>query len=116
MQYSQLSLLAQEFQADNLILQVWPVCHILDNTTLYVEILRKILKGEDPGHGRNGYFLASPGSVTWDDIYTAIAASLARRNIIDDKQIVSANPQILLKMGEALQCPSEFVPVQIGGK
>lgn len=88
---------------------------MLDNTTLYIEILRKILDGEDPGHGKNGYFLASPGSVAWDDIYTAMAASLADRNIIGDKSVVPATPQILEQMGEALQCPPEFVRVQIGG-
>lgn len=95
--------------------QTWPVCHVLDNTTLYVEILRKILNGEDPGHGKNGYFLASPGSVAWDDIYAAVAASLAKRNVIGDDSVVAATPRILQEMGEALQCPSEFVPVQVGG-
>ncbi|CAN8100997.1 unnamed protein product [Discula destructiva] len=94
---------------------VWPVCHILDNTTLYLDILRKILNGEDPGHGKNGYFLASPGSVAWDDIYAAMAASLATRNIVGDSSVVLATPQILQALGEALQCPPEFVPVQIGG-
>ncbi|KAJ4390968.1 hypothetical protein N0V93_004567 [Gnomoniopsis smithogilvyi] len=93
----------------------WPVCHVLDNITLYIELLRKILKGEDPGHGRNGYFLASSGSIAWDDLYTAMAASLANRNIIGDDSVVPATSQILQQMGEALQCPAEFVPVQIGG-
>lgn len=95
--------------------KTWPVCHVLDNTALYVEILRKILREEDPGHGKSGYFLASPGSVAWDDLYTAMAASLANRNIIGDDSVVPATPQILQQIGEALQCPPEFVPVQIGG-
>ncbi|KAJ4422974.1 hypothetical protein N0V82_002368 [Gnomoniopsis sp. IMI 355080] len=93
----------------------WPVCHILDNTTLYVAILRKILLDEDPGHGKNGYYLASPGSIAWDDLYTAMAASLSNRNIIGDDSVVPAAAQILEQMGEALQCPPEFVPVQVGG-
>ncbi|KUI69069.1 hypothetical protein VM1G_04695 [Cytospora mali] len=94
----------------------WPVCHVIDNTTLYIQILRKILNGEDPGHGRNGYFLASSGSVGWDDIYTAMASALAKRNVIDDASVVPASKQILEQMGTAMGCPAEFVTVQIGGQ
>ncbi|KAJ0106969.1 nad dependent epimerase dehydratase family protein [Diaporthe amygdali] len=93
----------------------WPVCHVLDNTTLYIEILRAILDGKDPGHGTAGYFLAASGSLAWDDIYTAMAAALAKRNIIGDNTVVPANDQILEQMGEALGCPPQFVPVQVGG-
>ncbi|KAG8157859.1 hypothetical protein KVR01_012131 [Diaporthe batatas] len=93
----------------------WPVCHVLDNTTLYIEILRQILDGKDPGHGKNGYFLASPGSVAWDDLYTAMAAALAKRNIIGDDSVVPANRSILEQMGAALESPPELVPMHIGG-
>ncbi|KAL1869343.1 hypothetical protein Daus18300_005555 [Diaporthe australafricana] len=93
----------------------WPVCHVVDNTNLYVEILRRILGGEEVGYGRAGYFLAASGSMAWDDIYTAMAAALAKRNIIGDDSVVPANDNILQQMGEALGCPAEFVPVQIGG-
>lgn len=91
------------------------MCHVIDNTTLYLEILRTVLNGEDPGHGKNGYFLASSGSVAWDDIYTAFAASLARHNIVGDDSVVPANDKIMESMGEALGCPAAFVPVQLGG-
>jgi nucleoside-diphosphate-sugar epimerase len=94
----------------------WPVCHVLDNTALYIEILRAILLGgKDLGHGRDGYFLASPGAVAWDDLYTAMAAALARRNVIGDHAVVPANKSILGQIGEALGCAPEFVPVQMGG-
>ncbi|KAK7730350.1 hypothetical protein SLS53_009050 [Cytospora paraplurivora] len=93
----------------------WPVCHVIDNTTLYIRILHKILSGEDPGHGRNGYFLASPGSVAWDDLYTAMAAAMAKRNVISDDTVVSANEHILEQMAEALGCPPQFVSVFVGG-
>lgn len=94
----------------------WPVCHVLDNTALYVGILRTILSGKDLDHGRAGYFLASPGSVAWDDLYTAIADALAKRNRIGDNTVVPANDSILEQIGEALGCPAQFVPVQIGGR
>lgn len=96
--------------------QTWPVCHVSDNTTLYLELLRKILDGQDPGHGKNGYYLASSGSVAWDDIYEAMAASLEKRHVVADSAVVSATPQIVEQMGQALQCPPAFVPVQIGGR
>ncbi|KAJ7826053.1 hypothetical protein B0H14DRAFT_1277479 [Mycena olivaceomarginata] len=46
----------------------WPVCHILDNTTLYLQLLRRILAGDDVPHGKNGYYLASSGSIVWDEL------------------------------------------------
>lgn len=67
--------------------------------------------GQDAGHGKNGYFLAAAGSVAWNDIYAAMAASLAERNIVGDDSVVPANRQILEQMGEALDCPPEFVRV-----
>ncbi len=97
-------------------LQTWPVCHILDNTTLYLQILRSILSGQDGGHGKNGYYLASPGSVAWNDIYSAMAKALKKRGVVDTDAVTQADDAILEKMGEALGCPKEFVGVQLGGK
>ena len=88
----------------------------MDNTTLYIELLRAILAGENPGYGKNGYYLASPGSVAWEDIYAAMAASMAKRHIVGDNSVIPASDPILEKMGLALGCPKEFVPVQLGGK
>ncbi|ROW02372.1 hypothetical protein VSDG_02307 [Cytospora chrysosperma] len=94
----------------------WPVCHIIDNTNLYIQILRMILKGDDPGHGKNGYFLASSGSIAWYDLYAAVAAAMAERNVVTDDSVIPASKQILEQMGEALGCPPGVVTVQIGGQ
>ncbi|KAI1641705.1 NAD(P)-binding protein [Daldinia loculata] len=94
----------------------WPVCHILDNTTAYIALLRKILADENPSHGKNGYYLASPGSVAWDDLYDAVAAALVKRNIIADGSVALADDKILGDMGAALGVPKEMVPLQLGGK
>ncbi|KAI0137779.1 NAD(P)-binding protein [Hypoxylon sp. NC0597] len=94
----------------------WPVCHVIDNTVVYIELLRKILADESPSYGKEGYYLASPGSVAWDDIYAAVATALAKRNIVSDSSVILANDQILGEMGAALGCPKEFVPLQLGGK
>ncbi|KAF1970115.1 NAD(P)-binding protein [Bimuria novae-zelandiae CBS 107.79] len=93
----------------------WPVCHVEDNSTLYLEMLRGILEERDIGHGKNGYFLASPGSVAWDDIYTAMAKALKKRGVIGDEEIQMADRDDLAKMGEGLDCPADFVPLMLGG-
>ncbi|KAF4928167.1 hypothetical protein CGCVW01_v002098 [Colletotrichum viniferum] len=64
--------------------QIWPVCHISDNTSLYIALARAILNGSNPDHGKLGYYLASSGSASWDDIYAAVAKALAKRGVIDD--------------------------------
>ncbi|KAK8119760.1 uncharacterized protein PG998_004386 [Apiospora kogelbergensis] len=101
----------------------WPVCHVIDNTNLYLDILRRILLGGDGGgegqlrSGRNGYYLAASGSVAWDDLYAAMAAALAKRGdgFVDDARVETADRAALEKMGEALGCPADIVPVQLGG-
>ncbi|KAJ4287558.1 hypothetical protein N0V90_012261 [Kalmusia sp. IMI 367209] len=93
----------------------WPVCHVVDNSTLYIEILRGILEGRDIGHGKNGYFLASPGSVAWEDIYAAMAKALKKKGVVDDESVGVADKDVLEKMGEGMECPGHFVPMQLGG-
>lgn len=93
----------------------WPICHVLDNTTLFLDILRRILEGEDVGYGKNGFFLASPGSVAWDDLYAAIGKGLKTRGLVDDEEVREADESILSRMGEALGCGKELVGVQLGG-
>ncbi|KAM5366418.1 hypothetical protein ACJZ2D_010528 [Fusarium nematophilum] len=95
---------------------IWPVCRVADNTNLYLQILRSILVGQDPGHGKDGYYLASPGSLLWDDIYSAFAKALARWGLVDDDSVEDASDATLEKMGLALGCPKEFVTAQLGGK
>ncbi|GAB7357640.1 hypothetical protein MBLNU459_g0137t1 [Dothideomycetes sp. NU459] len=94
----------------------WPVCHVIDNSTLYLEIMRHILAGESIGHGKNGYYLASSGSVAWEDIYSAMAQSLANRKVITSAGVDEADDAVLQRMGDALGCPKELVPVQLGGR
>ncbi|KAI1433857.1 hypothetical protein GGR50DRAFT_460534 [Xylaria sp. CBS 124048] len=93
----------------------WPVCHILDNTNLYLELMRRILAGENPSYGKKGYYLASPGSVAWDDIYAAVAKALTKRGVVLDDTVITANEQDLKAIGDALECPPAVVPVQLGG-
>ncbi|KAF2130369.1 NAD(P)-binding protein [Dothidotthia symphoricarpi CBS 119687] len=93
----------------------WPVCHVSDNTALYVKLLEKILSGDNPGHGKNGYYLASSGSVAWIDIYTAFARALATRNVIDSAEVKKPDETALEKMAQALYCPKEMIVVQLGG-
>lgn len=75
-----------------------------------------MITGQDLDHGRNGYYLASTGSVAWDDIYAAMAKGLAKRKVVVDENLREADGHVLQRMAKALQCPSEFVPVQLGGQ
>ena len=93
----------------------WPVCHVVDNATLYLEMVRNFLTGNDIGHGRKGYYLASPGSVAWDDLYVAMAQAMAKRGVVDDAEVKDADDEALQKMAEALDSPKEMVQVHLGG-
>jgi hypothetical protein len=95
--------------------KTWPVCHIRDNTALYVDLLRSILAENNPGHGKDGYYLAASGSVAWAKIYTAIAKALAKRQTINSSEVLKADDAALERIGQALGCPKSLVPVQIGG-
>ncbi|KIW29076.1 uncharacterized protein PV07_04919 [Cladophialophora immunda] len=94
----------------------WPVCHVRDNSTLYLALLRGILAGKRPGSGKHGYYLASSGHVAWEDLYAAMAARLTERGVVDDGAVERATEQTLEQMGAALGCPKELVAVQLGGR
>lgn len=97
--------------------QTWPVCHIRDNTDLYIRLLAAILSGNDNvGHGRHGYYLPSPGSVAWDDLYARMAVVLAKKGIVEDGQVKLADDAALETMGRGLNCPKAYVRVQLAGK
>lgn len=95
----------------------WPVCHIDDNTSLYVAILRGILEGgkSTPPSGERGFYLASSGSVRWVDLYRAMAGRLTERGVVGTSQVVQADDQALAGMGKALGCGPELVGLQVGG-
>lgn len=95
---------------------MWPVCHVLDNTSLYIEMLRAFIEDRDIGYGRQGYYLAASGSVAWDDLYAAYAKALKRRGHVDDDSVKEADAEILQRMGDALGCPADFVAVQLAGE
>ena len=96
----------------------WPVCHIIDNTNLYIEMLRAMLRGggdKMPPSGKQGYYLPASGSVAWADLYAAIARALARRGVIEDDTVKPVTDDAMGKMAEGLGCPKGLVPLQLGG-
>ena len=82
---------------------------------MYIKLLESILSGDNPGHGKDGYYLASSGSVAWRAIYARIAEALAKRGVIESSEVKKANDAAVEKIGWALGCPKEMVVVQIGG-
>ena len=91
------------------------MCHVLDNTQLYLELLRQILIGSNPGSGKQGYYLASSGSVAWEDLYAAMASALTREGVVANATVEKATDEVLADMGAALGCGKDLVALQLGG-
>jgi hypothetical protein len=77
--------------------------------------VRSILAGQAPDSGKQGYYLAASGSVLWTDLYAVCAATLAKRGIIEDADVLPATQQALDEMAVGLACPRELVALQLGG-
>lgn len=92
------------------------MCHILDNTSLYIQILHRILSNDPPPFGKNGFYLASSGSVKWEDIYATVAKAMHKRGLTSGEDVVLAGEAATKSIAQALKCPPEMVAVQIGGK
>lgn len=91
------------------------MCHIHDTVSLYVQLLRKILSEEQIDCNRQGYYLASPGTTAWSDLYKRMAEALAKRDVVQDDTLHDANSESLEEAAKVLGCPKEFVPVEMGG-
>jgi hypothetical protein len=52
----------------------------------------------------------------WNEIYRAMATSLATRKAIKDDAVEQADANALAQMGEALGVPPPFVAVLLGGE
>ncbi|PVI01788.1 NAD(P)-binding protein [Periconia macrospinosa] len=66
----------------------WPVCYIDDNTSLYVELLRAMIEGREVPNGKQGFYLASSGSVAWSDFYAKVAKELKGKGAVDTEEVV----------------------------
>lgn len=90
--------------------------HIDDNSSLYIQILRKLLDGDAIPKGRNGFYIATPGSVKWLDVYIAIAASLAKKGVTRTADVGEFDEAILGRMAGALGVETKDVPLMMSGK
>lgn len=96
--------------------RIWPVSHVLDTVSLYFALLNAILTNKNPGHSKNGFYLASSGKVSWHDIYAGIAKALARRGVIADERVKLMNDTALEKIAKAQNVSPSSVIVKIGGR
>lgn len=96
----------------------WPVCHVDDNSALYVALLRAVLQSRSVRCGKVGYFLASSGGLRWEELYKGMARRLKERGVIESSEVSSAREDegVLKKMGEGMSCPHELVGLMLGGK
>jgi hypothetical protein len=79
-------------------------------------MMRNMLLGTEMDYNKRGFYLASSGSVHWNDIYRAFAVALAKRGVVDDDVVKQADDAALTQMAEALGVPESFVAVMLGGK
>ncbi|ETN38386.1 uncharacterized protein HMPREF1541_06421 [Cyphellophora europaea CBS 101466] len=94
----------------------WPVCHVSDNTGLYLALLSAILAGSKPPSGKQGFYLASSGLVKWVHLYAAMAAELKEQGVVDTAEVRRADEAALEAMARGLGCGTQMVGVQLGGK
>lgn len=92
------------------------MCHTSDNTSLYIALARAILSGSNPDHGKFGYYLASSGSGSWDDIYAAVVKAMAERGVIIDDTVAPVTDEALRKMSAALNVEPASAVSKVGGK
>jgi hypothetical protein len=89
---------------------------VSDNSSLYIELLRNILGNKSPSYGKQGYYLASSGSVEWEKLYQAFAQTLFKRGAVDSPSVKTASDAELDKAASDLGWPRELVNLLIGGK
>jgi len=76
-----------------------------------------MLDREEIPHGKQGYYLCSPGQVAWQDIYAALAQALHRKVVIDSPDLIPANDEILEMMAPTLGVEGKASVIgKIGGK
>ena len=95
--------------------QTWPVCHVLDNTALYLAIVSSILTGKHSDQKKCRYYLAASGTIAWVDLYQAIGEALAKRGVISDNVVAQADEDAMDRMAKGLKTPKELVALQLGG-
>ncbi|KAJ4983057.1 hypothetical protein SVAN01_11435 [Stagonosporopsis vannaccii] len=96
--------------------QIWPVCHVLDTVAFYMALVRAIATGQDPGHGKQGYYLMSSGSVQWDEIYAAIATALKKRGVVASEHVATMTDAALEKIAAAQGVEASSVRVKMAGR
>ncbi|KAI8220379.1 hypothetical protein K4K54_008633 [Colletotrichum sp. SAR 10_86] len=94
------NIIIEEAAAQGVKAYIFAPC-IVYNATLYLQLLRAILNGDNPGSGKNGYYLASAGSVAWDDLYAAMVKALFKRGIISTDEVMQADQKAVDIMAKA---------------
>lgn len=93
----------------------WPVCHISDNTNLYLRLVSQVLADNSPPSGKKGYYLAASGTIHWEDLYSAFASVLAKRGLLIDDTVRAPTDEQIEHIAAALGTEASLVPLSIGG-
>jgi hypothetical protein len=71
---------------------LWTVCHISDVARIYDILLKKILRNERLGYGKDGYYFVEAGEISWLDISQGIANAGYSKGVFESNQIKSITP------------------------
>ncbi|KAK0474214.1 NAD-P-binding protein [Armillaria novae-zelandiae] len=95
----------------------WPLCHLKDTTSLYMTLVNSILDGKDVPHGKKGgYYFGVNGEFSWKMLYEGIAASLAKRGLVDDAAVAKPSAENYDKVAQVLGGPKEMVDISVAGR
>lgn len=95
----------------------WPLCHLKDITSLYMALVNSILERKDVPHGKKGgYYFGVNGEFSWKRLYEGIAASLAKRGLVDDAAVTKPSAEDYDKMAQVLGGPKEMVDISVAGR
>lgn len=79
-------------------------------------MIKAMVADQNPNHGRDGFYLASSGSVAWHDIYVAMARALKKRGVIASDEVAHFTDEALAKYAEAQGVDLPSVKVKIAGR
>ncbi|KAF5691277.1 nad dependent epimerase dehydratase family [Fusarium denticulatum] len=94
----------------------WPVCSISDTINYAILLIKAVLNGQDLDHGKNGFYLASTGRVSWMDLYKGVAKALYNRGLVNDDQVRPITEEARETIGKSLGIKSDTIDLKIAGK
>lgn len=93
------------------------ICHIEDLAALYANLFAELVADRSPPHGKKrGYYFAENGTVTWLDVYKALAKRLQQRGFIESAEVTKPSEDDLQESAKILNASVSFLKMAIAGE